>query len=161
MKQSLKNHLRVSTFTWSLTIIYVIGWWYFHFDLNYLKAVGIFHLINTIPALYLHIEYMVANWNQAITIRDSGIDVLRNGVLQRYAKSDVQKIIVVKAASQDKGGIKLTAIESYYYARLMMQNGNEIIITCLLASSIENELSQLRDVPVERIKKIFCSIDPI
>jgi hypothetical protein len=161
MRQNLQNHLKTSAFTWIMTLVFGIGWWYFNFDPDYLKVVGIIHLLATVPALYLHTEYTIKNWNQIINITDNEIEAIKKGSIYSYGKSQVKKIIVVKAASRDRAGIRLTAIESYYYARLVMQNGEEIIITCLMANNIESELSQLRGVPVERIKKGFCSIEAI
>ena len=161
LKQNFKNHLKVSEFTLTITVILVIGWWYFDFDYDYLKVVGIFHLINTIPALYLHLEYTIKNWNQTVVITSYGIETIKDGVNKKYSKDELQKIIVVKAASLDKGGIRLTPIESYYYSRIMIKNGEEIIITCLISPDIEDAIIQLNGVPFERKKKLFCSIEPI
>lgn len=158
LKQTFKNHFIIFEFSLSITILFFIGWWYFEFDRDYLLVVGIFHLLFTIPSLYLHIEYSIRNSGEEIEINPNEIIVRKNGQEKRYSISDLAKIIVYKSASLDKWGMPLTAMEYYRYARLMVKNGEEIIITCLMSRKVDEEVRKLSGVPYARKKGFFCTL---
>lgn len=158
MGQSLKNHLRVSTFTLVVTLALFLIWGYFNFEQDFLLVVGLFHLFFTIPAIYLHIEYYIINKGEEIEIDHNEIVIRKDGETRKHNCNDISKIIVYKSASLDKRGIPFTAIESYYYARLITKSGDEIIITCLLTPKLDEILQHINGINYERKKRFFCSV---
>lgn len=152
LKQSLKNHIVVSGFTWIITIILLGVWRYLNYDPDFLLIGGLFHLLFTIPALYLHIEYSIRNAGEEIEIAHNEIIVKKNGQEHKYSSSDLAKITVYKSASLDRGGIPFSSMEYYRYARIIAKSGEEIIITCLMTLDIEEALKHLTGVPYERKK---------
>lgn len=161
LKQNITSHLKALSFTLWVTAILFVCWPYFDYDVEYLKIVGIIQLINFSPALYLHIEYTHRNWGESISVAHDRIHIIKRGKETIYGMNDIQKVVIVKSASLDKGGIPLTAIESYYYYRILMKSGEEIILTCILGPHFEELPKMFKGVTHERIKKFFCSIDPI
>ncbi|HSH66220.1 MAG TPA: hypothetical protein VLB84_10590 [Bacteroidia bacterium] len=134
-----------------------MGWWYFDFNSDYLFILGSFHLVFTIPVLYLHIEYSVKNAGEEIEISNNEVIIRKHRQKHKFSKDDLAKIIVYKSASLDRGGIPLSAMECYHYTRLITTNGEEIIITCLMSRKLEEEVKKLSGVPYERKKSFFCT----
>lgn len=159
LKQNFKNHTNSLWFTIVTTLLIVMGWWYFNFDQDYLYVLGLFHVVFTIPALYLHIQYAVRNAFEEIEINPNEIIVKKKGQERRYNSRDLSKIIVYKSASLNKGGMPLSAMECYHYARLELNTGEEIIITCLMTRKVDEEVRKLSGVPCERKKRFFCAIN--
>lgn len=113
-----------------------------------------------LPSFYLHLEYYLKNRNQRLEILENEIIFYdRNGEVRRYLNQDLQKIILYKSASLDKGGIPLSPIESYHYARIIPRQGKEIILTCLMAADVEEAIRQIKWVTYERKKRLFASLN--
>ena len=110
--------------------------------------------------MYLHIEYYLKNRGQHLEILEDEVILYdRNGQVRRYQNKELQKVILYKSASLDKGGIPLTPIESYHYAHIVPKQGEEIIITCLMATDVEEAIKQIKWVPYERKKRLFASLN--
>ena len=154
LKQSIRNHIIVSGFTWIMTGILFAVWWYLNYDPDFLLIGGLFHLLFTIPAIYLHVEYSIRNAGEEIEINHNEIIVRKNGQERRFTSSDLSKIIVYKSASLDRAGIPFSAMEYYRYARIIAKTGEEIIITCLMVLDLERAVKQLTGVPYERKKRL-------
>ena len=142
-KQSVKNHIIVAEFSITTTAILFGAWWYFNYDPDILFIGGLFQLIFTIPALYLHAEYCIRNWGQKIEINNNEIIVNSKDKLEKYSFGDFKEILIYKSASLDKYGIPFSAIEYYCYARLITKGGEEIFITCLMNPKLKNILENL------------------
>ena len=158
LRQTFKNHVVLLEFTITVTVLLIGIWWYFfNFEKDTLVVMGIFHGVFTFPALYLHIEYAMKNAGEEIEISYNEVLVRKHGQERRYNSSDLSKIIVYKSASLDRGGIPLSAMEHYNFARLIAKNGEEIIITCLMSRKVDEEVRQLGGVLYERKKRFFCT----
>lgn len=154
LRQSFKNHFIVFEFTLSMTLILFGAWWYFNYDPSILLIGGLFHLLFTIPALYMHIEYSIRNVGEEIEINYNEIIVRKNGEERKYPISELSKVIVYKPASLDKGGVPFSAMEYYRYARIITNSGEEIIITCFMTLDIEGAVKQLSGITYERKNRI-------
>lgn len=154
LRQSFKNHIIVSGFTWIITAILLVVWRYLNYDPDFLLIGGLFHLLFTIPALYLHIEYSIRNAGEEIEINYNEIIVRKNGDERKYSINELSKVIVYKPASLDKRGMPFSAMEYYRYARIITKSGEEIIITCLMTLDIEGAVKQLSGISYERKKRI-------
>ena len=157
IKQSISRHFIVSAFTWTVTILFGIGWWYFNFDEDYLLMVGLFHLLFTIPAVYLHIEYTIVNWGEEIEINNNGIIIRKEGQEYKYGVGKISEIVIYKSANLDKWGIPFFAIEYYYYARIVIKNDEQIIISCLMVRDLEKVMSIMSEVAIEKKRRLIAS----
>lgn len=159
LRITFKNLLKTTEFILTTALLYVGLMWYFNFDSSIVIGGGIFYLLFTLPALYLHLEYYFKNRGQEVEVNSTGITVREsNGIERDYNKNELDRIIIYKSASLDRGGIQFTAIESYYYARIIAKTGEEIIITCLLTPKVEEAARQLMGIKYERKKRFFCTL---
>jgi hypothetical protein len=133
---------------------------YLRFDTDALSVFGIGLLVDAIPALYLHIEYWIKNNGEEYEIRDSEIILRKHDKEISYRKQDIEKIIVYLSPSLYKNSnFHLLAIESYYYAKIRLKTGEELILTCLLSPRMDKALRKMSGVLFERRKKLFCAIN--
>ena len=106
----------------------------------------------------MHIKYLIKNYNVQIEITDTKIIEIKNNKKFFYLKSDINKVILCKSASLDKGGIPFSAMEFYYYIRIVLKSNEEIIITCLLIDDLDKLLSEFQGIKLERKKRFYCPI---
>lgn len=132
---------------------------YLRFDPDAVTVFGIGLLIDAIPALYLHIEYWIKNKGEEYEIRDSEIILRKHGKEMTYKNQDIEKIIVYLSPSLYKNSnFHLLAIESYHYAIIKLNTGEELALTCLLAPRMDKTLKQIKGVLFENRKRLFCNI---
>lgn len=126
------------------------------FDPDISLVFGIFFIIETLPALYLHIEYYLKNRGEEYEIKHSEIIRYKNGEKQIFHKSELEKITVYMAPSVYQGSsLHFLAIESYHYARITTKSGEELIVTCLLTPKVEEAVRQITGVLYERKQRLF------
>ncbi len=157
LKQTLKTHYKVLNFA-IIVLIMILAACYFLFEKNnnILTGALAFYFITTSPALYLHWRYFKVNANQTIEINNTELRIRNNNHEISHLTSDFVKVIINKSASLDKGGIPLSALEYYYFIKIINREKEEIIITCLMHQNIEAILPFLNGIPIERNKNIFC-----
>lgn len=157
---TINNHLKALKFHIIGTVIMVIALYFLRWDQDAIMIFSFFWLAYFIPAIYLHSEYYLKNYGERLEILENEIIFHdRDGKVRKYGNQDLKKIILYKSASLDKGGIPLTPIESYHYARIIPKQGDEIILTCLMASNVEEAIKQIKWVPYERKKRLFASLN--
>lgn len=152
------NHLRalLSLFFVGVIMLGVLYW--LKFDQSAIVIFGIFFLADAIPALYLHLEYWFSNMGEEYEITSNEIIRYKNGNQLKYSTKNIDKITLYKSASMDKGGIPFLAVESYYYVRVSIKSGEELVITRLLSSKLEEAVRRLKGVPFIRKKRLLCTI---
>lgn len=157
LKQTPKTHFKVLNFP-LIVLIMILGACYFLLETNnnILTGALAFFFITTIPAIYLHWRYFWTNANQVIEINDIELKIRTKNIETSHNLSDFKKVIINKSASLDKGGIPMSALEYYYFIKIISKEKEEIIITCLMHENIEAILTFLKGVPIERKKNIFC-----
>ncbi len=160
LKITFGNHLRLLAFQIIGTILMILLLYFFHFEKNMSKIFFLLWLVYTVPAFYLHCEYFFKNRGQQLEISNGQVLFRnRNGSERIYKFEDLQKIVLYKSASLDKGGLQLSAVEGYHYARILPRQGEEIILTCLMAPNLEEVIKQIKWVAFERKKRLFASLN--
>ena len=133
--------------------------YFLRFNINALIIFGIWFTVLTLPVIYLHIEYYIANRKQEIAIKDDELTVItQNGNTYKFKFTELSKVILYKSASLDKGGIQFTPIESYHYARIITKSEKQIIVTCLMTPKLEEVVNELKGVQKIRKKRLFCTL---
>jgi len=155
LKMNFWNNLMAFSFVWSVTLILLGIWWYLDFDEGLLFAGGIFHLVLSVPAVYLHIEYFIRNMGLEVEIYPDRIIVKYKNQWEEYFTNELEKIILYKAANA--GNMQFTGMEGYHFAKVITKSGRKIIITNLMTTKLEKAVQILNDVPYEREKFFFCS----
>ena len=155
---SLRNQFKALNFSIIGSIIMVIALYFLNFNPDAIRIFGIFWMVITLPALYLHFEYWIENRRKSIQIESDKLILTQGNKSVIYKITNIEKVILYKSASLDKGGIPLSPIESYHYVRIIMKSQDELIITCLLAPKVEEVVNLLKGVKYERRKRPFCTI---
>lgn len=160
MSISTENHLRVASFHIIGTCIMLICLWWLQFNKDAVLVFFVIWIIYTLPAFYLHMEYYLYNRGESYEISGNELIQYRDGQTRRYNSSDIISMTVYIAPNAYlPNSFQLLAIESYYYTRILMKNGEEIIITCLMAGKLKDELKRLNGVHYEVRKRLFNSIN--
>ncbi len=158
LKVTFFHHFVASYSTFLLALIFGAILYLVHFNSSFVVVLGIFFIIDTLPALYLHIRYWIKNGGKQYKVDSNGIIQIRKNEERLIKKSDIQKIIVTKSASSDKGGIPILSIESYYFTRVVLKTGEDLVLTCLVSPKIDKVLRNLNGVLFERKKCFFCFV---
>lgn len=152
-------HLRVLSHEFSGIIIMFMALYFWGFENNFVLAFGIWFTVLTLPVIYLHFEYYLANRGQKIIIENEELSVFtRRGNVYRIRFTELNKVILYKSASMDKGGIPLTPIEPYHYIRIFTKSEKQIIVTCLMYPKLEEIIDQLKGIQRIRKKRLFCTL---
>ncbi len=159
MRISTSNQLRVLSYQFMGMIFMFVTLYFLRFNINALIIFGIWFTVLTLPVIYLHIEYYIANRKQEIAIKDDELTVItQNGNTYKFKFTELSKVILYKSASLDKGGIQFTPIESYHYARIITKSEKQIIVTCLMTPKLEEVVNELKGVQKIRKKRLFCTL---
>lgn len=159
LKVTPLSHVKAVSFSlWVLPLI-IGGGFILAGRINSLWVGIAFYGVFLLPSLYLHLQYYMKNRGQIIQIFENELVVRNDGKAEEIIKfSDIKKITLCKSASIDKGGIQMTPLESYHFARLMLKNGESLFITNLIAPDVERAISLIKWVPYERHKGLFLHL---
>ena len=151
-------HLRALFHEFSGITIMLVVLYFLKFNADALMIFGIWFALMTLPVIYLHAEYYLANRGQEIIIENDELRVTtKNGNTYRFKFTELEKVILYKSASLDKGGIPLTPMESYHFARIITKSENQIIVTCLMCPKLEEAIDELQGVKKIR-KRGICNL---
>jgi hypothetical protein len=132
--------------------------YFLKFNADALMIFGIWFALITLPVIYMHIEYYLANRGLEIIIEKDEIRVsTKRGNTHKFKFAELSKVILYKSASLDKGGIPLTPMESYHFARIITKSENQIIVTCLMYPKLEEVIDALHGVKKIR-KRGICTL---
>jgi len=154
MKISLINQLKSLSwlFFFLLIIISVISYFVIKNGTNGIFIFLFLSLFQIIPTIYIHVKYYFTDKNKSIVINYNKIEVNLYKTVTIYNDFDIQKIIIYKSANMDSFGIPLMVFENYYYAKIILKNGTNFELTCLIDPEIEQRLKKLENVKFERVK---------
>ena len=121
-------------------------------------AIIFIFLSDTLPALILHAQYLIKNCGTLLFI-----DEVNRTVTYQNSKKKVQHITFSNIDSLEYyvSSVRNTGIYSfarYRFFKMILKNGNEVIITCLMVNDIQNTLELRLHSKAERKLKIMCFI---
>ncbi len=153
------NHMIVIHHAFILPALFLATLYWFEFDTSLSIIFGIVFLIDFLPALYLHLQYWHKNRGEEYAVTENEIIRYTNGQEEVFKAEDIEHCIVYRSASIDKGSwITFFSMEEYYYARLLLRSGGELIITCLLMPKMDQILGRMEGIPSERKKRGFNTL---
>lgn len=159
MRISTSNQLRVLSYQFMGMIFMFVTLYFLRFNINALIIFGIWFTVLTLPVIYLHIEFYIANRKQEIVIKDDELTVItRNGNTYKFKFTELSKVILYKSVSLDKGGIQFTPVESYHYVRIITKSEKQIIVTCLMTPKLEEVVNEFKGVQKIRKNRLFCTL---
>ncbi|MFM6976298.1 MAG: hypothetical protein ACKOW2_05565 [Sphingobacteriaceae bacterium] len=165
---TFKNHVRATGTSLLVVLLVLLGLYYLKniSDVNYRNIelnIALICTITLLPVFYLHLEYFLFTRGKKINIDidNSAICISKSAnFLEKYTFKEIKKITIYMPPSWFRTWDKLQYLpfEQYHYARIFTQDGKEIIFTCLLAENVDEALSVIKDIPIERKKRLFASI---
>ncbi len=111
------------------------------------------------PAIFLHIEYYKRNKGEVYKLCGNKIIRCKGEIEVIYNKEDISKITVFVSPNYFRNGIYFTAFENYHFARIVLNTGENVYLTSLLApGGIDKALSiYLKDIPYHKEKRLFST----
>ncbi|MEO9805862.1 MAG: hypothetical protein ABJF04_21570 [Reichenbachiella sp.] len=155
---TLVNQVRASSIAILGIVLMLIALYFLDFNLDAIRIFSIFWIALILPVVYLHVEYFFSNLTLKLSLETDKLVLNKGGKDLIYVFTDIEKVILYKSASIDKGGIPMSPMEMYHYARIITKSGEELIITCLMVPKLSELLKQLKGVKLERKKRPFCTI---
>ena len=148
---TLKNHL---TFLWPCIIanFLIIYFYYLIFEkseinlLIILLFLSIF-IVNILPVLLIHIQYFLTNRNMLFKIDSSNnkIEYSQNGIIKKLDFSEINRLISFRSY----GYRSWYLFEAYEYLKIITNEGDEILITCLLIPDARDRFEGLLKIKAE------------
>lgn len=160
---SKKRHiysLKTALLTISYTIIYLL---FLSLQRNLVDSdylfFGVFLVLNIGPALLIHYEYFKYNYKRKYEITNSGILEISDSNERKIEANEINRIVIYLPPSRyRRSEIKLLAIEEYYFAEIQLKNNQNLILTCLLSTNLEQDLKVIENVVIKRKKALVASV---
>jgi hypothetical protein len=147
--QNLNGLILITIFYYGL-IAYLekelLNKWYWHLPI----------IIVLIPTIFIHISYLIKNYNDEYVISKKHIIDKNKNV--EYDTNSIYKIVIYKYESLPSG-IHYMPFHSYKYCKVILKNGESFILTSLLKYNIDEFLKQTLDgVVYEKSYKYLPSL---
>lgn len=159
------NRKHLYAFKTALLIIFftVCALFYFYYQEKWVKDsfvfYGIFLVLNIGPALLIHYEYFKYNYKRKYEITNSGILEISDSNERKIEANEINRIVIYMPPSRYRQSeIKLLAIEEYYFAEVQLKNNQNLILTCLLSTNLEQDLKVIENVVIKRKKALVASV---
>lgn len=158
LKITLFNHLAALLSSFILMIFIFVVSYYYDFQEGIVLVLMIALMIDLLPSLYLHAQYFKQNQGFTYKLSKDGIVEYYQATQKIYKKTDIKNIVVIMTPNvYRRSNLHIFSIESYNFAKVVMVDGTEIILTCLLNPNIE-EVIKILEIPYSRKKRFFCKI---
>ena len=101
-----------------------------------------------LPTIILHFNYYQYSNNYSIEINENKIIVVEKDKQTTYNSEEIKEITFVMTKTKKlNSGVSFFLFDGYFYASIMLLNGEVIYVTCLLSSKIDEILiSSFKDV---------------
>ncbi len=153
LRMTIANNFKMARSPIITFFLTILAWLYYDRDMAFLVIGLICHaFLVTIPSLLIHISYYRKNKGEEIEVRSDSIIIRKNGKERTYFSEDLERIVIVKPASLDSWGIPLSAMDYYHFVRIITKANEEIYITCLMSTKVDQIVRQIRGVPFHRKK---------
>lgn len=148
---TFKNHL---SFLWPSIIAncIIIYFSYIIFEKSKLSLlISLFYLsifiISILPVLLLHGQYFLKNRGMIFTINstDKKIQYNKNGIIKELEFSDINRLISFRSY----GYRSWYLFEAYEYLKIITNERDEILVTCLLIPDAKSRFEDLLEIKAE------------
>jgi len=157
LKNTRLNHLRVLSFHLFGTLLMLIALFYLHFSTDAVLVFLVIWVVYSLPVVILHIRYLNLNKEVEYEVYSNKIVQRKSGEVKVITTTEIKKIIIYMAPNKrNSNGIQLLPFESYYYMKVVLKNGESLIITCLLVSNLKLFMSTIQGVYYQHTRKLFC-----
>jgi hypothetical protein len=163
LTNSLLNNFRMLSNVVFITVLIVVFIAYF-FDISdqsvLLELVLPLTLVFTAPTLVLHYNHYLNSKGGVFELTKSGIIKKEKMEVMSYSVNDIREITFYMTRNREtNSATRELAFEDYHYGKIIMTNGESIIITCLFSHKLDKILPEMYpDVKVSKIRRFYTFI---
>lgn len=130
-------------------------------NVNSYKVIIPVIFIMIFPTLYVHLNYYNEGKNHVYELSKDEIRVVKDNRVVIFRKDDFKEIKIYMSGTRLAGlALRNFPFENYYYAKIVMCDKQEIIISCLFSNNIDEILFSLYgDIPITKIKNFYPLIE--
>jgi hypothetical protein len=116
-----------------------------------------FFIILVLPTVYIHLNYFNEGKGYTYEINENEISVSKDGHHLIFNKENFKIIEYYMSGTKLSGqAIRNFPFEGYFYAKIIMNDGNEVVLSCLFSMEIDKILtSYYKDIPITKIKDFY------
>ncbi len=116
-----------------------------------------FFVIFILPSVYMHLNYYFQGNDIEYELDNQRIKIIKDKVEIIYTKDAFKEIKLYMSGTRLAGmSLRNFPFENYYYAKIVIEDNTEIIITCLFSQKIDKILeSYYSEVPTLKIKDFY------
>jgi hypothetical protein len=124
---------------------------------------GMYFFTMLFPLIYLHITYFNYNQNSYFELyKNKSIVKHSNGTKTTYEIEDFKDFKFIAMASKFAGISGKLPFSDYHYAKLILLNGEELVITSLYSSDIYDYIRNcFSEVPSSEISVLYPNISEV
>ena len=130
----------------------------FHFDAAFIYVIIFFLVLDTIPALILHIQYLTKNWNAVLTVDPNQRIVTYETTNKKvtYPFSQITHLDYYRGYGKGTGW---HAFSEYRFYKITFADKSQIVVTCLMINRIEKTLERLLGKESKKHASILCLLE--
>lgn len=164
-KITFRNQFKALEFTLFLLLFTIGCMLYFYYSDSFFRLqifVWLF-VIQLVPVLYLHFEYLLFNKGSYLIINN---DLSMLKYINKHEEvglnfNQIARIVLYLPPSAYRGNIErkmqFLPIEPYGYAVIYSKEGDKIMITSLMVPDVYKELEKIKGVPMDKKRRLFAS----
>ncbi|WP_286920673.1 hypothetical protein [Flavobacterium sp. UBA4197] len=157
---TLFKHLKMLIILIFTSVVFLGLALYFYDDFSNKTLVYLlilFFVLFMLPVLYLHYNYYENSKGVTYEIEKSGLIIKKNNIKREIKIDSINEIVFFMTANRlQKSGYSQFAFENYHYAKIILKDDEQIIITCLFSDKIEAILeSNFKAIKITKIKTFY------
>lgn len=164
-KITFKNQFKALEFALFILLFTIACMLYFYYtDPMFRLQIFIWlFLIQLIPVLYLHFEYLIINRGSSLVVNNdlSALKYMKDHEVVDLNFNQIARIVLYMPPSAYRGNIErkmqFLPVEPYSYAVVYSNEGDKIIITSLMVPDVYKELGKMKGVSIDKKKRLFAS----
>ena len=164
-KITFRNQFKALEFTIFL-LLFTLGCMLYFYYTNPFFRLQIFvwlFVIQLVPVLYLHFEYLLINKGSYLIINND-LSMLKYINMHEEVGlnfNQIARIVLYLPPSAYRGNIErkmqFLPIEPYGYAVIYSKDGDKLMISSLMIPNVYKELEKIKGVPMDKKKRLFAS----
>lgn len=153
LKQNFRSHLVALCPALGINLSFLSLGFFIDFDQTFIEVYIGMSVLFLFPALYLHIEYWLANRNKTFIIEQEKIILKEKNLEKSFLASEIEHSFIFKQTKS----VRMNPIENYYFIRISFKNGDKLLLTSILDKNLDNIFKGIK-INREYKNVFFCSL---
>jgi hypothetical protein len=115
----------------------------------------IFFLIDAFPTIMVHLDYFIQNRRSLLELNTERRELTYSSPKKKlqYSFDDIMELHYFRSYGKNTGWY---SFGEYRFYKIVFNDQNKIIVTCLMINNIENTLESLLQINARKHFKIVC-----